>query len=196
MDLERASREELVEIIRGLLARLEGLEARVAELEAENLRLRRGGGSPTEFSIKPSRPPKEKKARKHRAQAFVRRREKADEVRYHALERCPDCGAKLTGAGREHRRHQVIELELRRRVVDHVVLARRCGVCGKRALPKLEDKETGAVGQRRFGASIQSLVTVLHVAGRLPIRKIRQMRRETAGLHLSRGSVVKLLPLR
>ena len=147
MDLERACREELVEIIGGLLARLEGLEARLAELEAENLRLRRGGGSQTELSIKPSRPPKEKKERKHRAQAFVRRREKADEVRYHHLERCPDCGAKLTGEGWEHRRHQVIELELRRRVVDHVVLARRCGVCGKRALPN--QPEADKAGRQR-----------------------------------------------
>ena len=34
---------------------------------------------------------------------------------------------------------------------------------------------------------------MLNVAGRLPIRMIRQMLRETAGLHLSSGSVVKLL---
>ena len=192
-DLTSASREELVEIIRGLLARLEGLEARVAELEAENLRLRRGGGSPTEFSIRPSRPPKEQEARKHRAQAFVRRREKADEVRYHRLECCPDCGAKLTGEGWEHRRRQVIEVELRRRVVDHVVVARRCGICRKRCLPKLEDKEIGAVGKQRFGASLQSLVTVLNVAGRLPIGMIRRMLRETCGLQISSGAVVHLL---
>jgi hypothetical protein len=74
-----------------------------------------------------------------------------------------------------------------------VVVARRCGVCGKRALPKLEDQEIGAVGKRRFGASVQSLVTVLNIAGRLPIRMIRRMLRETCGLHLSNGSVVKLL---
>ena len=175
-----------------LLARVEELAARIAELEAQNLRLRRGGGSSLDFFIKASRPPKEKKERKHRAQAFVRRREKPDEVRYHRLERCPDCGAKLSGEGWEHRRHQVIEVEVKRRVVDHVVVARRCGVCGKRALPKLEAKEIGAVGRRRFGASVQSLVTVLSVAGRLPIRLIRQMLRETCGLHLSNGAVVHL----
>ena len=132
-----------------------------------------------DFSVKASRPSKEKKPRKHRAQGFARRREKADEVRYHVLARCPDCGAKLSGEGWEHRRHQVIEVELKRRVVDHVVMARRCGVCGKRALPKLEDKEIGAVGKRRFGASVQSLVTVLNVAGHLPIRLIRRMLQET-----------------
>jgi len=199
-DLSSASREELLEIIAqqqaqiaALLLRVEELGARVAELEAENLRLRRGGGSPAEFSIKPSRPPKEEQPRKHRARGFARRREKPDEVRYHRLERCSDCGAKLTGEGWEHRRHQVIEVELRRRVVDHVVMARRCGVCGKRALPKLEDKAIGAVGKRRFGASVQSLVTVLNVAGRLPIRMIRRVLQETCGLHLSNGGLVHLL---
>ena len=192
-DLASASREELLEIIRGLLARVEALEARVAELEAENLRLRRGGGSPTEFALKPSRPPKEKQERKLRAQAFVRRREKADEVRPHILERCPDCGARLTGDGWEHRRHQVIELEFRPRVVDHVVMARRCGACGKRCLPKLEDQAIGAVGKRRFGASVQSLVAMLHIAGRLPMGMIRRMLQESCGLHLSNGAVVDLL---
>jgi hypothetical protein len=49
------------------------------------------------------------------------------------------------------------------------------------------------VGKRRFGASVQSLVTVLNVAGRLPIRMIRQMLRETCGLHISSGAVVHLL---
>jgi hypothetical protein len=200
-DLTCASREELLEIIAqqqaqiaALLVGVEELEAQVQQLQEEIGRLRSGKGGGVEFAVKASRPPREeKKERKHRAQAFVRRREKADEVRYHRLERCPDCGAKLTGEGWEHRRHQVIELELRRRVVDHVVLGRRCGVCGKRALPKLEDKEIGAVGKRRFGASVQSLVTVLNVAGRLPIRMIRRMLRETCGLHLSSGAVVDLL---
>src|SRR3990172_12434518 len=150
MDGTPASREDLLAIIAqqqaqiaALLVRVEELEAQVQQLQEEIRRLRSGKGGGVEFAVKASRPPREeKKARKHRAQGFARRREKADEVRYHALERCPDCGAKLTGEGWEHRRHQVIEVELRRRVVDHVVMARRCGVCGKRALPKLGDKET------------------------------------------------------
>ena len=75
MDLAGASREELIELICAQQAQIETLAARVGELEAENRRLRRGGGSQTELCIKPSRPPKEKKERKHREQAFVRRRE-------------------------------------------------------------------------------------------------------------------------
>ncbi len=199
-ELAAATREELLAIVAqqqaqlaALLSRITELEARVAELEAENLRLRRGGGSPTEFCLKPSRSPNENRERKHRAQGFVRRREQADEVRRHRLERCPHCGAKLTDQGWEHRRRQVLEVEFRRRVVDHVVTARRCGACGRRCLPKLEDKAIGAVGKRRFGASLQSLVALLHIGGRLPIRMIRQVLRETCDLHLSNGSVVDLL---
>ncbi len=199
MNLENASREELLELIArqeaqvlALADQVKELTERVAQLEAENLRLRRGGGSPLDFSIKPSRSPKEKKARKHRAQTFVRRREEPDEIRPHTLERCPDCGRKLSG-GTPQRSRQVIEVELRSRVVEHVALARWCGVCGKRWLPQLTDQKLGTVGKQRFGASVQSLVTVLNVVGRLPVRIIRGVLQETCGLHISNGAVVKLL---
>ena len=51
------------------------LLARVEELEEENRRLRSGKGGGVEFSVKPKRPAREEKPRKHRGQAFVRRRE-------------------------------------------------------------------------------------------------------------------------
>ena len=95
-DLQQASREELLGVIHTLIERVECLTARVTELEAEvehlqeeNLRLRKGGGG-TPLSVRPSRAPREKKQRKRRAQACVRRRETPDEVRHHAAECCPD----------------------------------------------------------------------------------------------------------
>jgi hypothetical protein len=184
-NLRSASKEELIEII-------EVLAARVAELEEEVRRLRRGGGSQGELCIKPSRPPREKKERKHRGQAFVRRREEPDEVRYHAPERCPDCGRKLEG-GSEHRRRQSIEVVLQLRVVDHVIVGRWCGVCQKRVLPPLETSEFGVQGKRRFGVSVQALVAALHIAYRVPIRMVRRMLREMVGLQISEGEVVELL---
>jgi transposase len=191
--VETASREELLAIIAQQLAQIETLEARVAELEAENLRLRRGGGGGVELWVKPGRPPREQKERKRRGQAFVRRREEPEEVCHHALECCPDCGRQLSG-GWEHRRRQVIELVLPRvRVVEHVVIARRCGVCGKRWLPRLGASEIGAAGKRRFGVSIQSVVATLHVACRIPMKMVRRLLRELWGLRLSAGEVVALL---
>jgi len=184
-NLSTATREELIEII-------QVLAARVAELEEENRRLRAGKGGGTALAVKPSRPPKEKQERKQRDGAFARRKETADEVRYHALECCPDCGRKLEG-GWEHRRRQTIELILQKKVVDHVILARRCGVCGKRWLPKLSDEVIGAQGKRRLGVSVQALVATLHIGCRIPIRMIRKLLWEVGELSLSNGEVVKLL---
>lgn len=192
-NLGTASRAELLEIIASLVAEVEALRARVAELEEENLRLRRGGGSGVELWVKPSRPAKEKKERKRRDRAYVRRRESPDELRYHGLERCPECGRKLQG-GWEHRRHQVMEVVLPRvRIVDHVVVRRWCGVCRKQWLPQLEAEQIGAQGKRRFGVSVQGLVTVLHVACRIPMKMIRRLLWELWGMRISKGEVVELL---
>jgi len=185
-NLAAASKEELIGIIEALLAR-------VAELEEEVRRLRGGKGSGSALAVKPSRPEREKKERKRREGAFVRRREeKPDEVRRHVVESCPDCGRRLEG-GWAHGRRQVIEVVFQTRVVEHVLVARRCGVCRKRWLPKLEARELGVQGQRRFGASVQSLVATLHIGCRVPMRMIGKLMWELFELRVSDGEVVKLL---
>jgi hypothetical protein len=185
-NLSTASREELIAII-------EALMARVAELEEENRRLRAGKGGGTALAVKPSRPEREKKERKRREQAFVRRREeKPDEVRRHVVESCPECGRKLEG-GWEHARRQVIEVMFQTRVVEHVLVARRCGICRKRWLPKVEASEIGVQGKRRLGVSVQALVALLNIGCRIPVRMIRKLLWELGELSLSNGEIVKLL---
>jgi hypothetical protein len=185
-DLGKASREELLEIIAALVARVE-------QLEEENRRLRQGKGGGSALSVRPSRPPKEKKPRKRRDRSFVRRREQPTEVRYHAVESCPDCGRKLEG-GWEHRRRQVIQIEMPPvRVIDHVILARRCGMCHRRWLPKLSEEVIGAQGKRRLGVNVQALVATLHIGCRIPMKMIRRMLGEMWGLRISQGEVVELL---
>jgi hypothetical protein len=82
---------------------------------------------------------------------------------------------------------------LQLRVVDHVILARWCGVCQKRVLPRLEASEFGVQGKRRLGVSVQALVAALHIGYRVPMRMIRRMLREMLGLQISEGEVVELL---
>lgn len=197
-DLQHASREELLRIIHTLLERVEAfttrveeLEAEVAQLREENLRLRKGGGG-TPLAVKASRKPREKKQRKRRQQSFVRRREAPDEVRHHAAENCPDCGRKLSG-GWPHRSRQTIEIVLQQRVVEHVLWRRWCGVCKKQVLPEVEASTFQAQGRRRFGASVQAVVATLHIAGRIPMRMVKRLLRELFGLHISEGEVVELL---
>jgi len=149
-NLAAATREELITIIAAQQAQLEALLARVEALEEEVRRLRGGKGSGPPLAIRPSRPPKENRPRKPRDRAFVRRREPADEEVRHVVEQCPDCGRSLHG-GWEHDRRQVIEVVLQRWVTDHVIWARRCGVCRKRILPKLEPCELGVQGSGASG---------------------------------------------
>ena len=184
-NLTAATREELIAIIETLLAR-------VAELEEEIRRLRQGKGGGAGVVVKPSRPPREPRERKQRDRAFVRRREPADEEVRHAVEQCPKCGRGLHG-GWEHDRRQVIEVVVQRRVIDHVIVGRWCGVCQERCLPKLSESELGVQGKRRFGASVQSLVATLHIGCRMPVKLIPKLLGEMCGLHLGDGEVVKLL---
>jgi len=62
IDLEKASREELIQLNAQLLAQLQLLQERVKQLEAELQALRGGGGpspSPPDF-VKPNRPTRKK----------------------------------------------------------------------------------------------------------------------------------------
>ncbi len=185
-DLRSASREELIAIIEALMARVDALEE-----EVRRLRAGQGGGTP--LAVKPSRAPKEKRPRKFRGRAFVRRREpQPDEVRTHAVECCPECGRELQGGWR-HASREVIEVICQTWVVEHVLMARRCGVCQKRWVPQVEAGEYGVQGKRRFGASVQSLVGTLHIGCRMPMRMIGKLLGELCGVHVSHGEVVKLL---
>jgi transposase len=187
------------EQLAAVLAQVAALQSQVAELQsqvsaqAEEIeRLRKGGGKSVPAWVKPNRPPRERKERKHRGRAFVRRKEPPDEVREHVVGQCPECGRKLAG-GWVHRRRQVIEIVLLKRVVEHVVKARWCGVCGKRRVPTVEPSTFGVQGKRRFGASVQSVVAMLHGRHRVPMKEIGRFLEEGWGLHVSDGEMVALL---
>jgi transposase len=189
--LPSLSQSELIQIILQLREEVAALHARVAELEEENRKLREGKGTP--LVVKPSRPKREKQKRKPRGRAFVRRREgEPTERRAHALEECPECGRRLHG-GWEHARREVIEVVFQTRVIEHVFLGRWCGICRKRWVPRAASAGLGVQGKRRFGASVQALVTLLHIHCRMPIRMIRELLWEMGELSISNGGVEKLL---
>ena len=131
------TREQLIEIILDLRVQVKALTERVAFLEQENAELRArldGGGDSAAAKpewVKPNRRERresERAERKKRTQSFARKREIPTEVIYHAVETCPDCARKLTD-GWVHDRRQVIEIPRTPvRVIEHVLVARRCGV--------------------------------------------------------------------
>ena len=195
LDLHTATRKELVawilqqqEQIVALRYELWGLRARVLAQLCGG-----GGGKAVPAWVKPNRPKREKKERTRRSQGFARRREEPDEIQLHAAACCPECGRKLHG-GWVHRHRQVIEIVPPQvRVIAHVMVARRCGICHRRVLPRVTSAELGVQGRRRFGVGVQALVAVLHGRYRIPLREVRRLLAEGSGLRISDGEIVALL---
>jgi transposase len=176
------------------------LKERLALLESEVEMLRSmlsGGGkgsSATPF-VKPNRQQRreqERSERKKRKSSFGRRRETPTEVVEHAVDVCPDCGLKLSG-GWVHGGRQVIEIpETPVRVIEHQLIARYCGVCGKRHIPKL-DLSGQVVGKSRLGIKLMSLIADLATNCRMPHRTIQRLLFSLYGLRISLGEISEVL---
>src|SRR5215211_2046626 len=105
MDVQTASRDDLVAYIGTLQATVAALEARVREFEA-----RQGSGPPRGMpGHKPGqRSESAARPRKRRARGYGRRRSTPTEQVVHAVAQCPDCGGALVGGSRQRRR-EVLE---------------------------------------------------------------------------------------
>src|ERR1051326_6195744 len=194
LDLENATREELIQLNLQLIARLQTLEEQGKQLKAE-LESLRGGGSksnPPSF-VKASRPARnKKKKRKKRAHGFARKLDFATSRMDHSLHQCPDCRVDLTGR-RVVNSRRVIELPaVKVQVVEHNIVERRCPKCRKRFRPDF-DLSSLAVGKQRFGVSVQAEVALLREGCRLPFRVIQDYLKTRFGLRVSVGQLVALV---
>ena len=194
LDLENATREQLLQLNLQLIAQLQVLQERVKLLEAE-LESFRGGGlksNPPPF-VKANRPARaKKKKRKKRSHGFARKLDFATSRIDHSVDECPDCRVSLTGR-RVVRSRRLIELpRLEAEVVEHTLLERRCPKCRKRFRPDF-DLSTLAAGRQRFGVSVQAEVALLREACRLPFRVIKDYLRHRFALKVSAGELVELV---
>lgn len=192
--------EDLIAENAALKARLSELENKLYDLTAEVEMLRDklsggGNGSSAAPFIKPSRQQRreaERAERKKRKHSFGRKRDVATEEVRHAVEHCPDCGKKLSG-GWEQGRHQVMEIpRVPVRIIDHIIIGRRCGYCCKVHIPKLGISD-GVVRKMRLGVGLMSLIATLSVAKRMPQRAIQKLLEGLYGLHISLGEINEVL---
>lgn len=193
-DLENASRDELLQVIAQLLAQQQLLQERVKQLEAELQSLRGGddsNSSPPAW-VKPNRPSRKKKKRKPRSQGFARKLDPVTQRLEHALAQCPDCHVVLTGR-RVIKTRQIIELPpVQAQVIEHQLIQGTCPQCQKRWVPEV-DFAALAVGQQRFGISVQAEVALLRQQCRLPFRIIQDYLKHRFGLRVSVGQLVALV---
>ena len=194
LDLNLATREELIQLNLQLIARLQLLEEQVEQLKAE-LESLRGGGSksnPPSF-VKANRPARsKKKKRKKRAHGFARKLDLVTARVEHSVEQCPDCKLSLIGR-RVVKSRQLIELPpVQVQVVEHLLVERCCPNCRKRWTPSL-DLSSLAVGKQRFGISVQAEVALLREQCRLPFRVIQDYLHHRFNLRISVGQLVALV---
>jgi len=156
----------------------------------------RGGndGSSSEPQPNPLKQRKERKQhkeRKKRTQNFARKREPGTRQVPHVAETCPDCGRKLKG-GWEHARRQIIDIPaVPAEVVDHIIIARHCGVCDKRVLPK-RDFSGLVIGKHRIGIRIMSIIAYLCDVARMPVHIVQEMLKSLWNLSISEGEISNL----
>jgi len=194
IDLEKASREELLQLISQLLNQLQTLQERVKQLEAESTSSRGGGGDQPQPPTwaKPNRPSRKKKKRKLRSHGFARKLDPPTERIEHALAHCPHCQATLTGR-RIIKTRRIIELPpVQAQVIEHLLIERTCPHCQKPWAPDL-DFASLALGQQRFGISVQAEVALLREQCRLPFRVIQAYLKHRFNLRVSVGQLVALV---
>jgi transposase len=191
----RAIITEQAETLRLYAKRIEDLEREIATLKNGG----RGSKPPPPDWVKPNTRSDTsatlgagKKARKKRQHNFTWHRLVPTKIVEHACEQCPDCARTLSG-GWEYSRHQIIEIPpIAAEVVDHVVVARHCGVCGKVCVPNLDTTQE-TLGQSHYGHRLVSLIAYLRMAGRLPKRTIQALLAVLLGVSLSVGQISELL---
>ena len=204
---EELSSAELVALIQELVQESALLHQANEQLRQANEQLRQevemlrsqfrgpGPGNALPPFVKPNRRKGNegpRQPRRKRKQAYTRKREEPTESVVHALEHCPDCGRKLEG-GWEHSRHQVLELpSMAIRIVDHVLIRRRCGVCKKMHVPRL-GPDDGVLGQHRVGINLMAYIATLCTDYRLPRESVQRLLQSCHGLHLSEGEICEIL---
>jgi transposase len=186
--LAELSREQLIELVLGLAAR-------VAELEA---RLGQPPKTPGNSSVPPSVGFKanraERRARKRRRghDGLSRRRQRPDVIVRCRPSTCAGCGESLPLAGqRRVGRSQVVELPpIRPVVVEAWQYAARCGGCGTRTKGAYP---SGLEPTRTFGPQIEALLGYFHERHHVSYERLVEACRDVFGLSISEGGIDQAL---
>ena len=191
-------------MLKKLLAEFDALLKRVADLEAENERLRQRLDKSTNSrnsSQPPSRDQKsnkvEKKRRKHGPpfghQKFSRPLvDDPDQVIQVPVTECEHCLADLSGvAPEDFESRQITELPAAKPIVletrQHQTICPHCLTLNRGVLPE------GLEAERHFGPNLEATVLFYKQTQHLSIERIVETMRDLHGVNLSEGAVVAIL---
>jgi transposase len=182
--LAELSREQLIELVLGLVAEVAELKARVGQPPKTP-----GNSSvPPSVGFKANRA--ERRARKRRPghDGISRRRQQPDVIVRCRPTACAGCGESLPLAGqRRVGRSQVIELPpIRPVVVEAWQYAAQCDGCGRRTKGTYP---AGLEPTRTFGPQVEALLGYLHERHHVGYERLVEVCRDLFGLRISEGGI-------
>jgi hypothetical protein len=193
--LSSLSRDELIEIVLQQAARLDELEARIAQL-TEALEQRGSGPPPAApFRIDArKRTPTPKRPGRKTGHPGARRQPPPITERVEVpLPTCPSCGGPVSACRRVR---QIIEEvpEVRLRVIELVTWRGRCGACGPVAShhPLQVSSAVGAAGVQ-LGPKALEVAARLRAEWHLPVRKVTAILEQLWGLRITPGGLMQAL---
>ncbi len=187
-------------IIEQLLGQIKNLQARVERLEAQLAQNSRNSHKPpsTDGYDKPK--PKSRRKKSHRAPGGQRGHkghtltpvDDPDKTELHGLMHCPQCGRSLQGIpAHAHERRQVFDVApVQREVTEHKGEIKRCPFCRESVKAQFPQGVTQAV---QYGAEVRALVTYFSQYQLLPYRRIQEVFEDVLHLPISQGSVKNIL---
>jgi len=199
MNLQTASREELIQLILEQSELIAELRRQIAlleeqsELSGELPHVAEPAPAPRSPKVKPNRPQGERKPRKRRSRGYGRKRSKPTRQVTHAIDNCRHCGCTLQG-GSVKRTREVLHIPLAQvEVVEHLFIERHCPLCNRRQTPGAEVLRGEVLGRHRVSLQTMAMIATLREEGRLPIRTIRWILQAFFGLEFSEGEIVAIL---
>ena len=182
--LAELSREQLIELVLGLAARVAELEARPGQPPTTP-----GNSSvPPSVGFKANRAERRPRKRRRGHAGMSRRRQRPDVIVRCRPSTCEGCGEPLPLAGqRRVGRSQVIELPpVRPVVVEAWQYAARCAGCGHRTKGAYP---AGLEPTRTFGPQIEALLGYFHERHHLSYERLVEVCRDVFGLSISEGGI-------
>lgn len=192
-NLEKLSKEELIEIIRQLLPEVEKikeLEKRVKYLEAE-LRKYKNENTPsgmTPTHLKEETDVKHKKSGQKEGHKGISREtpEKIDRTEELTLEKSPCCNAKVKKINAKPKRRIVIVIN--KPEIENVEYLKHRYICRK-CRKEVQPEVPNALPNSRFDLSFMILLSILSVGLNLPYGKIRELLRILFNLEVSEATI-------
>jgi len=188
-ELERLSKEELIDLVLRLIERVETLEARLDQPP----KTPQNSSIPPSQARKPNKPDKPNRMGPPKGHRGTFRALSAcpDHVIEAKAKVCPHCDHRLSDADQEQvHAYDHVELPPVRPVTTRVHLHRGvCPCCGKRFVaPAPEGMEPGSP----FGPHVVALVLYLHVVHAISFKRMVEMLAGVFGLTISQGAIANI----